>query len=180
MRDRPSEVPLSISTVAAAVATERRRRWRRVEGTGDRVCGDRFRVWWSAAASLRLSFVTRQPYSVYWYARRRHPRTSPPSDSCLVVQLSDRDFVTYFTSLFSGRRPVSRTRSTVVLITRLILYWALLSKYLSMVIIIIIISPSVGWYTRFRRQVKYYYTCECGISYLPCTLHDLFPAMGSQ
>lgn len=45
-------------TVAVTVAAGRRV----VEGTDDRVCGDRFRVWWSAAASLRLSFVTRQPY----------------------------------------------------------------------------------------------------------------------
>jgi len=51
---------------------------------------------------------------VYRYARRRrHPRTSPPPDSC-PVQVSDRDFVNYF-FYFTVRRPASRTRPTVII-----------------------------------------------------------------
>jgi len=102
-----SEVPLSISTVAAAVATAGR-----VEGTGDRVCGDRFRVWRSAAASLWLSFVTRQPYSIILV---RATTTSPAHVAAAArlvsgVQVSDRDFVIYFFLLY--RPPASKSHAT--------------------------------------------------------------------
>jgi len=76
-------------------------------------------MWQSAAASLRLSFVTRQPYSIILV---RATTTSPAHVAAAArlvsgVQVSDRDFViNYF--YFTVRRPASRTRPTVIITRR--------------------------------------------------------------